>query len=122
MPQITENQSTGGVAVTGQVSKLRQFRRNAWNSFKSKSPKWVVFLQGMCVAVGGYGATLQATHFTIKGLSFLNDLAPEMIEASVVAGVALQFIQRVESAILAPGDTIRNETDKPVQVDVPTEQ
>jgi hypothetical protein len=122
MPEIITNETTGEATVTGQTSKFREFRRKAWKSFLSKSPKWVIALQAVCGSIGAWGATLVLTHFTIPGLDFVNHYAPYMVEFGAISVSALQFIQRAEAAILGPGETLTNDTDKPVQVDVPSGQ
>ena len=69
-----------------------------WKKFCSKTPALVIAGQSITVAIGGYGATIAATHWT-GGLNFLNNFGPEMISFGTIGTIALQFIEKVEDTI-----------------------
>lgn len=95
--------------------------RALWKRFRSTTPAWVIVIQSVLGLLVTYGTMVAATNWTGPFL-FLNKLAPELISIGTIGGIALQFVQRVESIILEARQSVTNTGTEPVTVEVPADQ
>jgi hypothetical protein len=100
---------------------MKQILSSLWKSFWSAVPKWVIKAQLVAGSIVAFGVSVIATTYTGR-LAFLNAWGPEIITFGTVSGLALQFIQKIETVFIAPGDTVTNVSSDTVAVEVPAAQ
>lgn len=83
-------------------------------------PRWALLLQGIAAAVVAAGTKLATITFVGK-LAWINDLGPALMTIGGGAIVGLQFLERVEKVIIDSGEGLVNDSAKPVEVAVATD-
>lgn len=93
---------------------MRQFFKEAWERLGTAVPPFFVKLQLLGGAIGALGTGLAVIPFPAK-LSFLNQVGPILTAVGGTMVLGFQFVMKA-SAILNPGQTLHNDTNKPVSV------